>query len=230
VYNNPKFGFTVKATDIPSDSPIKLRTNSFNYVMPGIAGKYGYDKDINAIFALKKAMHYRSWADNEDIYARTDANIKFNITMPDGSWEEGLSADIIGMDTYFTTSVSGNNITMIVNKLVVRELKLIHCTWGEVNTDFLVEALNVVFLPEQEVLPLMNGVLAGVPLQIAEDVGNIFSFNDLKVQNMNDYIMIGASPQWKPHHVKPRPGPKKLKLGMPTQSTMHLHVDNSDGS
>lgn len=53
----------------------------------------------------------------------------------------------------------------------------------------------------------MNKILAGVPLVIAQDVGNIFSFDDLKVVNMNDYIMIGASPKWKPHHVKPRPGP-----------------------
>jgi hypothetical protein len=215
----------VKATDIPSDAPIHLRTNSLNYVMPGIAGKYGYDHDVNAIFTLKGARNYRSWHDNQDIYARTDANIVFNVTLPDGTYDPGLSIDLLGMDTYFSTSVTGNNITMIVNKLVVREIKVIHCAWGEINTNFLVEALNVIFLPEQEILPMMNQILTTVPLQIAEEVGNIFSFDDLKVTNMNDYIMIGASPKWKPHHVKPRPGPRT-----PDHSQMHLHRENPDGS
>jgi hypothetical protein len=148
---------------------------------------------VTAIFTLKKATNYRSWHDNQDIYARTDANIVFNVTTPHGM-EPGLSVDLIGMDTYFTTNVTGNNITLSVNKLVVRELNVVNCTWGYVNTDFLIEALNVIFLPEQEILPLLNGILETVPLQIAEEVGNIFSFDDLTVTNMNDYIMIGASP------------------------------------
>jgi len=41
---------------------------------------------------------------------------------------------------------------------------------------------------------MMNKILAGTPLVIAEEVGNIFKFDDLKVTNMNDYIMLGASP------------------------------------
>jgi len=70
---------------------------------------------------------------------------------------------------------------------------------------------------------MMNEILSKTPLQIAEEVGNIFKFDDLKVTNMNDYIMLGASPQWQPFKVKPRPGPKK-------HSIMHLHKENEDGS
>lgn len=151
IYNNPRFGFTVLSTDVPASSPILLRTNSLNYVMPGIAGKYGMEKNVNVIFTLKGARNYRSWYDNDNIYARTDMNLKFNVTT-DAGWEEGLSIDTIGMDTYFSTRVSGNNITMVMEKIVVRELVVEHCTWDteteKINKNFLVELLNVLFLPE----------------------------------------------------------------------------------
>jgi len=152
LYNNPKFGFVVKSTDVPTKSALKLDTFYLNMVMPGIAGVYGPSastpaKPVNVIFALKSAKNYRSWYDNENIYARATLNLKFNITMTDGSFEEGLDIDAVDMDTYFTTSVSGNAITMVIKKLVVRKIIVNHCKWGYVNTDFLIELLNVIFLP-----------------------------------------------------------------------------------
>jgi len=147
LYNNPKFGFVVHSTDVPPNFALKLSTTYLNMVMPGIQGAYGADKPVNVIFALKSAKNYRSWYDNENIYARATLNMKFNITMPDGSFEEGLSIDAVDMDTYFTTSVSGNDITMVMKKLVVRKIIVHHCKWGDINTNFLIELLNVLFLP-----------------------------------------------------------------------------------
>jgi hypothetical protein len=47
IYNNPDFGFVVMSDDVPATSVIQLKTNSLNWVMPGIWEVYGPHKKVD---------------------------------------------------------------------------------------------------------------------------------------------------------------------------------------
>ena len=49
-------------------------------------------------------------------------------------------------------------------KMVVKDIEVIFCKWGYVYEQFLVELVNILFLPENHVHDLLNDVLTTVPL------------------------------------------------------------------
>ena len=111
------------------------------------------------------------------------------------------------MDTYFSTIVTGPNITIHLEKIVLTETTVAKSTIGDINTEAITQLFNVLFLPSNMVISMLNEILVTTPLALVDVIGNIFTFDDLAVTNKNDYMYLGVSPQWLPFRVKPRPGP-----------------------
>jgi hypothetical protein len=114
--------------------------------------------------------NYRSWEGENQIYANVTFNLKFNCSLTDddnGPRETCLDADVWWMDTNFTTDVNGANITANITRMIIRDITVNKCTWGAVNTNFLVELLNILFDPQNSITAMLNAILLETPLTIA---------------------------------------------------------------
>ena len=147
MYSNPGFGFWVTPDDLPSGAPVKLSTNSLNYITPGLIAVYGTSQPISVKMELLHASNYRSWYDRNSIFASTDIRIYFNVTKEDGTFETAVDIHSYDVDTFFTTRVEGSNVVIVLEKIVLKDVTVITSTIGDIDTQWLTNLFNVLFLP-----------------------------------------------------------------------------------
>jgi hypothetical protein len=78
------------------------------------------------------------------------------MTLADGTFVTPVDIVAPATDTYFSTNVTDSNITITMEKIVVNTIEVRETLIGDVNTDWLIDLFNVLFLPQNLILGMLN--------------------------------------------------------------------------
>lgn len=168
-----------------------MTTSDLEFFLPGIEAYYGADRPIDLHFNVTEIGDIGIIAADSEMDGEGTLVTQFWVEMVDGSKE--LATEITFSQTTFGFTVLVNDmaVSLQIAQVHSANVTIDSCTFGTLSPLKIKLELNNFLLLY---MGHINNWLAGLPIVIPSQIGNIFTLSNLTIEYFDDYIYAGATP------------------------------------